>query len=167
MSTARLAHARRRSAIAAAVLLGSLVGFVGFMIYQNRGARLPEVTANELTAARQQWSKNEVPSYDLRVRVQGRQAAVYEVQVRDGEVAQLLRNGKPLTQPRTMATWSVPGMFATIATDVRNNASRNNLLLRAEFDVQHGYPARYQRVERVKHGANPEVTWEVELFQKQ
>jgi hypothetical protein len=106
------------------------------------------------------------------VAVAGRQAARYYVEVRAGEVRVATRDGQPLRQERTRGTWSVPGMFGTIQTDIANlekqqagtaDPTTPQLLLRGVFDPQLGYPVRYLRTELRKWGNNLEVSWEANL----
>jgi hypothetical protein len=168
----RLATARRVLAYGLAVLFGPLVLLVAWAVV-SRARSLPPLERADFDAARQRWSQAAPTDYDLEVVVEGRQPATYRVEVRGGEVQVALRNGLPLTQPRTMGTWSVPGMFGTIEIDLENversaeDASPTpdaKLLLRARFDGQYGYPARYHRIELVRHGVNPEVSWTVTKF---
>ena len=110
------------------------------------------------------------PEYDIEVRVTGSQPAIYRVQVRAGEAVAAWRNGQPLLSRRTFGTWSVPGMFGTISRDIESierhttgKADRftPRLILRAEFDPQYSYPARYRRIEQ---WSTVEVAWEVTDF---
>ena len=82
------------------------------------------------------------------------------------------RNRQPLNSRRTFGTWSVPGMFATISRDVEaleQAAERRApppLILRAEFDAQYGYPARYRRIDNGSRKGSDAiaVTWDVVEF---
>ena len=139
----------------------------------SRGAnRWPVLKPSDFRAAQRLWQKRGLANYDVRVRVSGRQPAVYQLQVRNGNVISATRNGNPLKQRRTMGTWSVPGMFGTIAADVANvekvqqgKADRNTpqIDLRGRFDPRHGFPLQYQRIEKRKFSSNYEVLWEVTL----
>lgn len=168
----RLAAARRVLAYGLAILFGPLVLLVSWTIV-SRARSLPPLERAGFEAARQTWAQTAPADYDIEVVVEGRQPATYRVEVRDGEVRVALRNGLPLTQPRTMGTWSVPGMFGTIEIDLDNveqsereadRATTTRLLLRARFDSHYGYPARYHRIELVRQGVNPEVSWTVTKF---
>ncbi|MDP6059797.1 MAG: hypothetical protein QGH33_12940, partial [Pirellulaceae bacterium] len=111
--------------------------------------------------------------YDVTIEVAGRQSAVYHVEVRAGEVVVSTRNSMPLKQRRTQGTWSVPGMFNTMQSDV-DNAEQHRLGTAAEgvpqvyllalFDPQYGYPQRYHRTELRKWANNSVVFWEVTQF---
>lgn len=163
----RLSSARRTLSYVLAVLIGPLVLLLTWSAYRQANL-LPALSRTGLEAAERRWQAAGVTDYSLEVVVRGRQPATYSVVVRGGQVQTATRNGQPLTQPRTMDTWSVPGMFRTIATDLETveraaagDTAAARLLLRARFDPQLGYPARYHRVEAVRVGANPEVSWQV------
>jgi hypothetical protein len=135
--------------------------------------RLPQLDVAEFMVSKQKWRDADVQDYRVVVEVTGRQAATYSVEVRGGEVRTAARNGQPLRQKRTFATWSVPGMFNTIQSDVANlekhregTADRQTpqVLLRAQFDPVLGYPKRYHRTELQKWSTNEEVSWTVVAF---
>lgn len=137
-----------------------------------RSAPLPPLTTEAFAAAQRRWEERGLASYDAQISVTGRQNAVYRVEVRGGEASVALRNGQPLKQQRTFDTWSVPGMFSTLAADVQSvetvaagkaDAGTPQLVLRAEFDPEWGYPIRYHRLEKRKQSADYEVTWKVTL----
>jgi len=159
------------------VLLGLLTGLAfGILLMVilatlQKGSAAPRLTPELFRTAVETWKKGEPPDYDIEVQVTGNQPATYFVEVRGGEAILALRNGKPLTQRRTFSTWSVPGMFATMSRDVdalerraagQNDRSVPDLHLRAAFDPQYGYPARYQRIE---HHSIVEVAWQVTRFE--
>jgi hypothetical protein len=166
---------QRLAALIASALLG---GFVGLAVLfsvtaaRNRG-HMPNLQPEDFYAARDQWNATGPSSYDLTVRVTGRQAAEYSVSVRNHQVFAVTRNGYPLRQQRTMGTWSVPGMFGTMSSDIANlealrsgKADKNTpqVLLRGVFESQYGYPLRYLRTELRKFGNNQAVSWEVLQF---
>jgi hypothetical protein len=159
------------TAVGGGILFGLIV-VLTLLTVSNRG-RLSELTPTRFYEAQQQWAQTGPSSYDIRVIVSGRQAATYEVQVRDGTVIGAMRDGYPLTQQRTWATWSVPGMFGTILSDVRHLEQHQNgtataetpdVQLRAHFEPTYGYPQRYYRSESSRWQANQEVSWEVVSF---
>jgi hypothetical protein len=135
----------------------------------------PSLTPAIYEAARQRWNASPLPDYDIQIRVTGPQAAVYRVEVRDGQPQAAWRNDRPLNQRRTFGTWSVPGMFSTIGRDVevveRRAAGRAKpgeveLILKAEFDPRYSFPRRYQRIEwGSRRGSDAiTVTWQVTDF---
>lgn len=158
------------AAIAALVTLGVVAGAT---ILKIRSHGMPPLDSRRLEQGWLLWKQSGPQSYDIEVQVAGRQGASYRVEVRQGEIARALRNGQPLKQPRTLGTWSVPGMFETIEIDLeqqerarRGIADRAvpGLSLFAQLDAQFGFPRRYLRLEHAGMGTNPEVSWEVSEF---
>lgn len=135
------------------------------------GDSIPPLEPSQFYEARAKWDAAGPQDYEIEIVVTGSQPATYEVHVRDGQAEVALRNGQPLRQRRTLGTWSVPGMFSTIQRDVEAveraaspsaDPSLPRLTLRAEFDPQYGYPARYRRIQ---HGSPVEVSWQVTRFE--
>jgi hypothetical protein len=132
----------------------------------------PTLTPELFEAAHERWKAVAPPSYDLEVRVTGPQAAVYRVEVRDGEPQAAWRNGQPLLTRRTFGTWSVPGMFATMSRDVEaierasKRGAQQPLILRAEFDPKYSYPGKYRRIDNGSRKGSDAiaVTWDVVEF---
>jgi hypothetical protein len=171
------AKLRRLGAYIAAIFLGGLFGLsIAFIIVALRGRGiLPEISAENVTAARQTWNRVAAANYDLTVVVRSHDLSTYRVNVRDGIVQSAFRNDRPLRQQRTLGTWTVQGMFETIEEDFRTielhrqgkaEVGTPQLSLRGKFDERLGYPERYQRTEMRKFGANTEVSWEVTNFQQ-
>ena len=134
---------------------------------------LPPLNRERFDHAYERWQTTGPANYDITIRVSGRQAAEYHVEVRDGDVATATRNGQPLKQSRTLSTWSVPGMFNTMEIDLENverhaagraAANTPRLSLMARFDPRLGYPEFYQRTEYRDRGSNYDVTFEVIEF---
>jgi Family of unknown function (DUF6174) len=157
-----------RSRVAVFLGLGIVLGLAA-ALFLFRSSNKP-VTRELLSEARARWEKQGLQDYDLEVQVSGRQGATYEVHVQHGEVTEALRNGAPLRQQRTFRTWSVPGMFDTMETDVDSlefadanpqNPQRIQLTLRAHFDDKTGLPLTYLRSE---WGTHHDVTWKVTRF---
>ncbi|MFM2096642.1 MAG: hypothetical protein RIS70_3766 [Planctomycetota bacterium] len=147
------------------VVLATLLAVAWF-----RRGSLPAVDAAALDQAQSRWEANAPSDYAIEVQVTGRQGATYYVEVRDGDVIRATRNGQPLTQQRTLGTWSVPGMFETIAADVEHlekirrgitNGPASWLTLRARFHPRYGYPERYIRLENSGQSTATEVAWSV------
>lgn len=158
---------------------GITLGLIGVGVawrIKSEKDRMPPLASDDWQQARDRWTSADVKNYDVEVVVTGRQAATYAVQVRDGQVFNATRDGQALPQKRTWSTWTVDGMFETIARDLdsverhaqgRAVPGTPNLQLRALFDPQLGYPQRYLRTEMVRLGTNPEVSWRVTRFEKQ
>jgi hypothetical protein len=161
--------------LVAAGFLGVLTAAVGLMAWtaiSNQG-KLPLLAVEDFERARQRWQANAPLDYDVTIEVAGRQAAVYHVEVRDGEVVVSTRNSMPLKQRRTRGTWSVPGMFNTMQSDVDNAEQHKRgtaaagvpqVHLLALFDPRFGYPQKYHRTELRKWANNDVVSWEVTQF---
>ena len=154
---------------AAAGILGGVLSILLVSAWKGRDPS-PEFTREEFDAAQQRWEQAGPQSYDIAIQVTGRQPATYRVEVRGGEVTSASIDGRPLKQRRTFDTWSVPGMFATMETDVSNRerfASGKgdrftpNLTLRATFHPTYGYPQRYRRIE---WETDRDMIWEVKEF---
>jgi len=169
-------HMRLIATYTTAGLLGvasAIAGLLAIVILQHKQT-LPKLTPDRFFEAKVCWEENAPPSYNIQIAVTGRQAAVYYAEIRDGEVFAATRDGDMLSRRRTVDTWTVPGMFATIQSDVVNlekhlagTADRNTpqVLLRGYFDEQTGVPLRYHRTELNKWGPNAEVMWEVTQFE--
>lgn len=158
--------------------VGLIVGLVVIILLNRFGQRansLAPLSLADWQQARQRWVAAGIRDYQIEIRVTGRQAATYQVDVVGGEAIEATRDGHPLPQRRTWGTWTVEGMFETMARDFesverqrtgRADASTPNLSLRGDFDRELGLPRRYLRIEMVQRAANPEVSWEVLRFQR-
>ncbi len=135
----------------------------------------PRLAPEAFYAAFDRWKATAPPDYNIEIEVTGPQAAVYRAQVRGGQPIAAYRNNQPLRSRRTFGTWSVPGMFSTMARDVdaveRRAAGQSRpgeveLILKAEFDPMYHYPRRYQRIEwGSRRGSDAvTVTWVVREF---
>jgi hypothetical protein len=169
---------QRISRSAAGFLIGGIIG-LAMTILVWRGyvgdKALPPLPRAEWESALRKWEAAGLRNYVLEVNVTGRQAATYAVHVHDGQVSQATHNGEPLPQQRTWTTWTVDGMFETIARDLesverhaagRADSSTPQLQLRAAFHPEFGYPQQYLRTEMVRFGANIEVSWTVTKFKR-
>lgn len=119
-------------------------------------------------SALKRWEAKAPPDYDLEVTVTGSQPALYRVEVRGGEPRQAWRNNQPLGQKRSFFTWTVDGMFGTLAEDRARWQSAEKMggqlpfSLRVAYDPNWGYPVRYQRRE---YSSAVEVDWQVTRFE--
>jgi hypothetical protein len=167
---------QRLSRLAAGVFLGCAFGLLfGFFLYPRLAGRdqIDALTQDKWSEAFERWKRADVRDYNVRVSVTGRQAATYAVEVRGGTVLNAMRDGVPLPQQRTWSTWTVEGMFETIARDLdsvdkhatgRADAGTPQLQLHATFHPQLGYPQSYLRTEFVRFAPNHEVSWTVVEF---
>lgn len=153
----------------ACLVFGGIVG-----IFILAGRRDPLITRPAFDQAQSRWKGAGIRDYDVEIVVTGTQPATYRVEVRDGHAISAARNGVPLTQPRTFATWSIDGMFGTIETDVRATekaagppsstatATSPTLILRGRFEVERGLPESYFRAD---WRLNQEVSWRISRFE--
>ena len=116
--TEKTGCSRHLGAIALAALCA--IATLAVYVFFATGPRLPEIDQAKLDEAAARWEVNAPESYNVTVAVTGPRAAQYYVEVRDGKATKALRDGSPLTDARTMGTWSVPGMFDTIQADVEH-----------------------------------------------
>jgi len=158
-------------------LAGLALGVVATLIALRIINRDPTLllTPAAFYAASARWKASAPADYDIEIEVAGPQAATYRVEVRGGQPRGAWRNGQPLKQRRTFGTWSVPGMFSTMARDVdvverraagQAKPGETELILKAQFDPQYSFPQRYQRIEwGSRRGSDAvTVTWEVKEF---
>lgn len=132
---------------AVAALLALLI--VAVLLLRNP---TPPLTHAAFDAALARWEAQGPASYDLDVVISGRQPGSVHVEVRDGTVTRMTRDGRSPSQRRTWDYWSVPSLFEMIRTDMESAAGAGHpggdgqqLSLRAVFDPQWGYPQVYQR----------------------
>jgi hypothetical protein len=161
---------RRFVLTALVVAVVAVIGIVALLRLKNRDVA-PLLTPDAFYAAQERAKRLTAPDYDIEVHVRGTQPAKYRVEVRNGIAQAAWRNGQPLNDRRTFATWSVPGIFATIGRDIESvekhaagkaDPLTPRVMLRAIFDTTYGYPAHYRRVQQ---RSTVEVTWDVTKFQ--
>ena len=150
--------------------LALLTVFAIVVIWSRRG-QLPEVDSTIHARQFAAWERVAPPNYDIEIHVTGRQPATYVVQVRDYKVVLATRNETPLLQERTKGTWSVPGMFDTMESDLANSEAvaekrltkySPRVTVRASFHPQWHFPDAYQRIQ---WGSQYEVQWKVTRFE--
>lgn len=152
-------------------LIGGVVAGLAILVgllFAMRPAPLPTLTAETLEAARQKWAQAGPANYDLELKIAGRQPGVVEVQVRDGQVTQMKRDGVEPAERRTWAYWSVPAQFDTLEEELNNvhkaASGYEGARLEAQFDPHYGYPARYRRIVTSN---DLSMSWEVTRFAPQ
>jgi hypothetical protein len=167
---------------AKATIVGTVLGAIFALVVVFGGQRLfgpgpiPPLNPETFETQRQHWQANSISDYDVEITVEGRQAAVYRVEVRAGKVVSAKRNDRDLPEGHTWNTWSVDGMFRTIASDVESlqkhatgtaHQSTPYVKLFAEFESEFGYPKRFLRVQSMGKAPSLEVTWKVTEFTRQ
>lgn len=164
----------RPRAIAIGLLLGAVTGLVVVvfvMLFASRKNALPILTRSEFKKASLHWEKRGPKSYNLDLVLTGSQQGDIHVEVRDGEVTLMTRDGVKPAQQRTWDYWSVPGQMEIIGEDLEAaeqeskgppTRQRPKLVLRAQFDPKLGYPTTYHRVEL---GNPADTRWEITRFE--
>jgi hypothetical protein len=129
------------------------------------------LTTEEYEAAVSRWEKNGPASYNLDLEVSGKRPGKIHVEVRDGQVTHMTRDGVEPAQERTWYYWTVPGQFDTIAEELEmardprasfRTSEATEMVIWAEFDRKYGYPTKY---ERIVLGADFETGWKVTRFE--
>ncbi len=156
----------------AGIVLGLLVGIVvsAAVLFISLRDTTPALTPAALAAAEERWEQHGPASYDLDLTLEGNRPGTVHVEVRDGQVTRMTRDGVEPKQQRTWAVWSVPGQFETIEQELEKTGdpaagfqapAGSRLVQRARFDPQYGYPATYHRIVL---GSNLELRWQVTRF---
>jgi hypothetical protein len=132
---------------------------------------IPLLTQAEFDTAESRWEKNGPTSYDLDVAIIGKRPGKVHIEVRNGEITHMQRDGVEPRQKRTWYYWSVPGQLETIGWELEKSAdpvagfqapAGSQVIQRAQFDPHYGYPLRYSRDIL---GADMDVGWETTKFQ--
>lgn len=161
---------------AAPLIIGVAIGLavtllvvVALAILSRRHA--PRLTEADYEAAVARWDARGPTDYNLDLELKGNRPGKIRVEVRDGQVVHMTRDGVEPKQQRTWYYWSVPGQFDTIGQELemaRNPAESfdspqaTQMVIWAEFDPQRGYPVKY---DRVVLGTNFEIHWQVTRFE--
>ncbi len=151
--------------IVAALVVGLLAGLLVL-----RSGAPPDLTGADLEAARQLWSERGPTSYAVELQMGGALTDRRRVEVLDGEVVDMTINGDPASES-AWKYWSVEGMFDAIEAELANAADPppslgiadpSQLVLRARFDPELGYPAEFFR-----HvlGRQQGTEWQVVAFE--
>ncbi len=154
------------------ILLGLgalLLGTLGYLYLTN--TPLPRLTRDAYEAAAERWDTHGPANYNLDIELSGSRPSLIHVEVRNGEVVHMTRDGIEPRQQRTWYYWSVPGQMDTIADELDmaenpaesfNAPGATQMVQWAEFDPKYGYPIRY---DRVVLGTEFEVHWRTTRFQ--
>ena len=124
--------------------------------------RTDPVTRERLDEARKLWLKAKVKNYDLDLETRGAQSGRYHVEVRDGQLATITRNGTT-ADPAAGEYWTVDGLFRVIeeeldAAEQPDGAAfgaRSQVWLRARYDSRLGFPIRFVREVKPASGPSP------------
>jgi hypothetical protein len=131
----------------------------------------PRLTAEAYEAAVNRWEAHGPASYDLDLELTGNRPGKIHVEVRDGQVVRMTRDGVQPKQERTWYYWSVPGQFDTIAQELEmardpvasfKSPEATQMVIWAAFDAEYGYPQKY---DRTVLGTDFEIHWKVTRFE--
>ncbi len=156
-----------------AILLGTVaaLGVTAVIFFFAMRTNAPRLTRADYEAAVARWEKNGPANYDLDLELAGNRPGKIHVEVRDGQVTHMVRDGVEPRQKRTWDYWSVPGQLDTIGEEMEmaehpatsfNVPAGSQVVMWAEFDPELGYPRQYHRVVL---GAAYEVHWTTTRFQ--
>ncbi len=158
-------------AILLALFVAGGVAAVAVLLKLFAAPPMPPLTEPALDAAEKRWADNGPASYDLDLEIRGVRPGVVHVEVRAGEVTAFERDGVTPRQRRTWDVWSVPGQFDMIERELDMAAdpvhemqatAETRLVLKCEFDAEHGFPRRFHRI---VYGGGTEVYWHVTNFE--
>lgn len=162
----------RPAALIVGTLLGAMAVAAGLFTYAllNRNTT-PLLTRADYEAAADRWNASGPTDYNLDLVLSGNRPGKIHVEVRNGHATKMERDGVVPSQERTWYYWTVPGMMDTIAEELEmaespaksfNASGASEVIQRAEFDPEYGYPRKY---DRVVLGADFEIHWEVTRFE--
>jgi len=162
-----------------ALVVGGIIGVIitgGFLLVIGvllTRQTLPPLTQESLDVAYQRWQEQQPEAYDYDVQVSGNRPSSLQVQVRRGQVTNLVRDGNANTPKRTWSFWSIEGLFDALerelemAGDELSNADgtqqpTHGAVLHAQFNPEWGYPEVFRR-----HvpGQKLDMGWRVTRFE--
>ena len=146
----------RMVALLAGVALAAIVIFVFFR------DTTPTVTRPILAEAVARWQQAAPANYDLHVSTS--RDDHFEIEVRDGQVTAMKRNGNQYPEDRLTDTWLVESQFEYIQNDLNMADIPENhdaVRLIGVFDADFGFPSRYRCTTSTDR---PETGWEVTHF---
>ena len=160
------------SRLVARLALGAIKGAAILLILITIVFRetMPELTPERLAAAQRLWEQQGPRSYDEDLVISGRRPGTVHIEVRDGTVTAMTREGHTPRQRRTWEYWRIESQFDTMAQDLDSAEhpttgfgapQGSRAVLRADFDPKYGYPRRYQRIVL---GTDLNVEWETTHF---
>lgn len=158
------------AALAKGALVGTLItgGFllvVGVLVFRQS---VPRLSQADFDAAVERWQSHGPASYDCEIVIFGNRPGNVQVQVRNGQVVKMVRDGEIPTARRTWDVWTVEGMFDTIERELEIAEHPEQALggssqptLYARFDGTLGYPEIFRRS---VPGGQQEMAWEITRF---
>jgi hypothetical protein len=156
--------------MSAAALIGGLACVSLFLEYFV-AHRLPPLSEATLDVAEKLWAEKKPASYILDLEIRGAEPGPVHLEVRNGEVVAMQRNGITPDQRRVWDVWTVPGQFETLEREMQlaadpvhqmDASAGTRLSLQCEFDPRYGFPLEYHRL---VYGGGPEVYWRTTKFE--
>jgi len=162
----------RPAALVLGTMLGALAVVAGLLVnaFLNR-TRTPLLTRAAYEAAAERWDAHGPDSYTLDLELTGNRPGKIHVEVRDGQPVRMIRDGVQPKQQRTWYYWTVPGQMDMIAEELDmaddpaasfDSPQASQMIIRAEFDPEYGYPRKY---DRVVLGTDFEIHWTLTRFE--
>lgn len=136
------------------------------------GDRLPTLTEEKLRAAVRRWNESGVRSYTMDLEISGPRAGNVHVEVENGVVIELTRDGQTPRRRATWDVWSVPGQFDMMQEGLRMAADPvgemqaeegAQVVVRARFDPDLGYPLAFSQVTL---GGGTDFGWKTARFER-
>ena len=129
------------------------------------------LTPEKLEAAEKVWRAHNLMDYDMEVEISGAQQGLHTIRVRGGDVVEMSTGGAKVP-PNVWKYWSVQGMFGFLAEELENRThpkmafgvdDPSQVILRAYFDPELGYPRRFLRHVQ---GGSVDIMWVVRKFRR-
>jgi hypothetical protein len=165
----RRLRAAVRGVVIGALLALAMTGGFAWWLWRQAPHAAP-LTSETLAAAEMRWREHGPKSYTLDLKLGGVRPGNVHLEVRDGQVADMTRDGVTPSQRRTWDAWTVDSQFDMIETELAGAAHPERafgappdarVVQRADFDPQLGYPRKY---ERFVLGTALEISWETVDF---
>ena len=125
--------------------------------------RTEPVTKERLAEAARLWHAAKIANYAMDLETSGAQTGKYHIEVRDGQLARITRNGQA-ADPASGEFWTVDGLLRMIEQELDAAEhpgkgmfpEQTQVWLRLRYDARSGYPVRYSdRLEKelTRHAA--------------
>ncbi len=152
--------------VVAGLSLASIAALV--LLFAFARGSTPVLTEEDLRAAMERRDARGPKSYRLELMVSGTRSGPVELEVRNEEPVRLLRDGRTPAR-HTWDFWTIPGQFEAMQTELTGDSrtmfgvpDRSQVILRAEFDPELGYPRKYERQVLSKR---IEIGWQLLRFE--
>ena len=172
-SSDKQVRSRRVRALATGTILGLMVtaGFLIVIGVISFREIVPPLTEAEFHAAVDRWKSTQPKSYECDIEIYGNRPGIVRIEVRDGAVTKMTRDGVTPREQSAWEYWTVEGQFETIERELEIAASSKSLfgegqtakpILNARFHPQLGYPEVFRRT---VPGVQQDMGWKVIRFE--